>query len=109
METTVAKREVSEPAAAAKKPSVAQADRQMMHGPALGSHVYAGQLKTVANDPDLRGDAYGHASDIIARLGCRDPLEEMLAMQALWGPCARRTPVGDGERAAAGRQPAGHQ
>ena len=48
------------------------------------SPVYAGQLKTVANDPDLRGGAYGHASDIIARLGCRDPLEEMLAMQALW-------------------------
>src|SRR4051812_32802754 len=56
----------------------------MLHGPGVASHVYAQQIKVVANDPELQQTAFGHAADVLRRLDCHDPLEEMLAMQALW-------------------------
>ena len=55
-----------------------------LHRYGVGGHVYKQQLSAFATHEKIESSCMKYTADMIDRLGCRDPLEEMLAVQALW-------------------------
>src|SRR5437660_786635 len=54
-----------------------------MHTPMIGWHVYTQQLNQGIAD-NLSDTAFKYLADTLLRMKTRDPLEEMLVVQALW-------------------------
>ena len=69
---------------------------RQFHGPALAGFVYAAQTKELIDNDKVTSSAAAYASDMIARMKCRDPMEEMLAAQALWTQSTAGQTFGDG-------------
>jgi hypothetical protein len=68
-----------------KKPSPEDAEYERRHAHrAIASDVYDQQTRTFLNCETIQATSLEYVEDIVERLECRDPLEEMLALQALW-------------------------
>lgn len=66
-------------------PRTSAEHRQSLHGKMIAALVYSAQLTHMGDAGGVAADtAFDHAGDLIERMKPRDPLEEMLCVQAMW-------------------------